>query len=61
MKKVFYTITYDIEVSSDVTEDNVSEGAYAAGNSLENNIMSLANGPNVPDVDVVNISVKRSK
>lgn len=61
MSRHIYTITYSIEVSPDVTEDNVSEGAYAAGNSLENNIMSLAVGPDCPDVDISNISVKREK
>jgi len=56
-----YTITYDIEVSPDVDEEAVSEGAYAARDSLENHIMSLAVGDCVPDVDVWNISVKREK
>lgn len=61
MSRHIYTVTYSIEVSPDVTEENVSEGAYAAGTLLENHIMSLANGPYVPDVDISNISVKREK
>lgn len=61
MSRHKYTVTFDIEVSPDVTEENVSEGAYAAQHSLENHIMSLADGPDVPDVDVWNISIKREK
>jgi len=61
MSRHKYSITYDIEVSPDVDEEAVSEGAYAAQHSLENHIAGLAVGDCTPDVDVWNISIKREK